>query len=472
MRDITKKLVLVRKIAGILHEQLGVETFFVGGFVRDTLLGVESHDIDLATGARPKQIIKVLHEKSCCSIVLKEKVTFTVLPLGIEYGVVSVVCKTPTITEVFEIASFRKDMACDGRHAVIKYAKTIQEDLARRDLTINAMAMNVTDNCFVDPFGGKKDLEKKIIRTVGNPTERFNEDYLRMIRAVRFVGTIGGYLDKDTGIAIQANCGKLSLISKERIRDELLKMLVLDNVKNCILLMDQLGLLARVIPPLTQCIDVGGGCHHSESVFEHCVDAGCFLPADNPLLRLAGLLHDIGKPTTKEGSGEECSFIQHETVGAKLAEKYLREFKFSSYEVEYVCNIVKNHMFHFELDTKKKAIKKWLVRVGGNWRDLIQLRMADRAANRAKVGKPLVTNFMEDLIEKVSEIENYEEPLRITDLEISGNDLIEKFNLTPGPIFSILLGECLDIVLEDPEKNVKETLIDIVKEKLNAKSKN
>lgn len=456
MESLEEKLRHAKILAEILAYFYNGKTWVVGGFLREVLLGNAPHDIDLATDVLPDNVL-ALDGK------MYESIRVLTRPLGIEHGTVLVKISDPsTFEKSFEVTTLRKDVACDGRHATVEFSKDIYEDLARRDFTVNAMALSLNGRLevkkIIDPFDGKNDLYNGLVRAVGDPKKRFEEDHLRMLRACRFAGKIGR-IDFETGQAICWNCTKIGLVSKERIREEILKIMKQDSVKISLEAIWGNGLLSRVLPPLYECAGIDGGQHHDETVLEHCIEACQAIPKEKVLLRLAALLHDVGKPSTWEEKDGNISFLQHETVGAEIVENYLKEFKFSNEEIEYVTSMVRYHMFRFDLDTHKKTIKKWLNKINGRWEDLLLLRRADRLANKAKADRPLVTAFMEDLLDKIHEIENFKEPMKVTDLVVSGKDLI-KLGLSPGPLFGKILNALLEKVLEDPELNKKEILLE------------
>lgn len=444
--ELREKLKTAILIAEAIKHHFGGNTWVVGGFLREALQENEPKDIDLATDIPPEEILTLDGE-------IYKETRIQAIPMAIEHGTVLI----KTEEETFEITTLRKDVACDGRHATVEFTKNIEEDLARRDFTVNAMALdllgNLTEEEIIDPFGGREDLKNGLVKAVGNPEHRFLEDHLRMMRACRFIAKLG-WVEGKTGTAISKLSYKCANLSKERIREEILKMMKQEDIKTALNCMWVWKFFPHTIPPMEACIGVPGGPHHEETVLEHCIDACQAIPKEKPLLRLAALLHDCGKPqTAKDGT-----FLQHENIGAEIAETYLKEFKFTNEEVEYVTCMIRHHMFHFDLDTHKRAIKKWLTKINGRWEDLILLRQADRVANKAKKDLPLTTAYMQDLMNKIREIEEFKEPMKVTDLKISGKDLVE-MGLTPGPLFGKILNSLLEDVLENPEKNDKEQLL-------------
>jgi poly(A) polymerase/tRNA nucleotidyltransferase (CCA-adding enzyme) len=348
----------------------------------------------------------------------------------------------------------------------VRYTDDIVEDLLRRDFTINATAIDLRKpDTIIDPYSGRKDLTDRVIRAVGVPDNRFEEDYLRMVRACRFAGYGDGFdIEPNTKDAIRMHASALANhVAAERTRDEIIKMMKTTKPSKCMEAMKETGLLQYVIPPLAECIGVEQNRYHGEDVYEHCIAVCDNLPPDRPILRLVGLLHDCGKPITKEGTGDSCSFYNHEVKGARLAYQFMRDYKFTNSDCEYASLMIRHHMFHFDRSTKRKTIKRWLRKVGGLYQDLLMLRMADRAGNKAKASKALVTSHMMDLMHKIAEIELYKEPMSTADLAISGETLKE-LGLQPGPLFGKILRRCLEAVLDEPSLNTHDDLVAIAKE--------
>lgn len=452
-------------IASLILKKDG-EVYAVGGCIRDTLTGREPKDIDLATTLSPEQTMKLDDTGT-------NRWHVSCLPIGIEFGTIVCIIEfddEPNIKHRVEITTLRKDIKTDGRYTEVTFSANIKQDLERRDFTINAMAINIGDpwmrDIIIDPFNGQEDLKNRIIRAVGDPEKRFQEDYLRMIRACRFTGYGDGFtIEPRTWAAIvKYKHELLKYVSMERIRDELIKMMMTPHPDKCINALKNTGLLPYVIPPLHKCVGVGQNKFHNEDIDEHCIAVCKHLPADRPILRLAGLLHDVGKPITKEGEGDYCSFHNHEIKGARIAYNFMRNYlKFSNEDCEYVSLMVRYHMFYFSIDSKKKTIKRWLRKIKGLHKDLFILRMADRAGNKAKAGLPLVTVYMEDLMAKIKEIEEWKEPINVSDLKISGSDFIA-IGHKPGPQFGIVLRALLERILDDPTLNEISILKEMAKE--------
>ena len=421
----------------------GFEAYIVGGCVRDFLRGVEPEDWDVATNAKPEEIGKI----SLRSFADNKFGTVTVLT-GSE---------TPKLKEI-EITPYRIDEKySDKRHPdKIRWAKTIEEDLARRDFTINAMAMNKKGE-IIDPFSGKKDLENKIIRAVGNPDERFNEDALRMMRAVRFATTLSFEIESKTTQAIKKNAIWLQAISKERIRDEFLKIIMAEKAADGIELLRLLGLLKYIIPELEEGYKVTQNKHHIYECYEHAIFSLKYATQKkfNKYVRLAALFHDIAKPRVKEGEGPDATFYSHEILGAKMTIQILNRLKFPKKDIEKITKLVRYHLFYYNVDEVGESSVRRLVRKVGpeNMAELLQVRYADRIGSGVPKAEPYKLRHLKYIIERVSQ-----DPISVKMLKVNGNDVMKILGIQPGPKVGQILDVLLGYVLEDPQKNKKEFL--------------
>ena len=421
----------------------GFEAYIVGGCVRDFLRGVEPEDWDVATNAKPEEIGKI----SLRSFADNKFGTVTVLT-GSE---------TPKLKEI-EITPYRIDEKySDKRHPdKIRWAKTIEEDLARRDFTINAMAMNKKGE-IIDPFSGKKDLENKIIRAVGNPDERFNEDALRMMRAVRFATTLSFEIESKTTQAIKKNAIWLQAISKERIRDEFLKIIMAEKAADGIELLRLLGLLKYIIPELEEGYKVTQNKHHIYECYEHAIFSLKYAAQKkfNKYVRLAALFHDIAKPRVKEGEGPDATFYSHEILGAKMTIQILNRLKFPKKDIEKITKLVRYHLFYYNVDEVGESSVRRLVRKVGpeNMAELLQVRYADRIGSGVPKAEPYKLRHLKYIIERVSQ-----DPISVKMLKVNGNDVMKILGIQPGPKVGQILDVLLGYVLEDPQKNKKEFL--------------
>jgi tRNA nucleotidyltransferase (CCA-adding enzyme) len=448
-----------------LMEQ-GYKVWIVGGFIRDFLLGNHPKDVDFATNAHPEQIRAVVNKLGLVEVA--DHVAF-------QHGIFKV--HIPGTKDIFDIATLRKDIEIIGtRQARIEYTNSIEEDLARRDFTINAMAVEYPPTNplkIIDPFGGQEDLKNKLIRFVGDPDKRIKEDPLRMIRAARIHGVING--DKIIGIEfIKSNAQSIHSISRERIRDEISKSLKTEfpsifwrNLKNT-------NLLEYIMPDLAKGIGCTQNEYHTEDVFDHllrCLDESVAITND-PTIRLAALFHDIAKPHTKAiGTDGNITFHKHETVGANIVYEWMLRYKFPKKEAIKVSKLVRHHQWYFKEDTSDITLRRWLRDIGKDiWKDLITLRMIDRAGNLKKQGFPLVTKEMQTLIDRVENILANNPVLFIEDLVINGDDIKKHLDIKPGPIYKEIMNNVLGLVIDNPTKNNREYLIQYIKRIYGAKS--
>ena len=441
-----------------VFEDAGFKAYLVGGAVRDIFLGKEASDWDVATNATPQDVIKLFK---------------FVVPTGIEHGTVTVHFKKHEI----EVTTFRTESGySDGRHPdSVNYAATIEEDLSRRDFTMNAIAVNLKDGRIVDPYCGKTDIKRKLIRTVGVARERFLEDGLRPIRAVRFSSQLGFNIEKNTFDAISTEevLNKIKSISLERFRDELLKLLKSPKPSLGIRQMEDTGILKLFIPELIVCrgcIQSDDRGYHIFDVFDHNIYACDGAPAEKPLVRLAALFHDIGKPAarteTTENGLKVFHFFNHEAESEKLARKIMIRLKFSNADTDHVCHLIKYHMFHYTPDWTDAAIRRFLVKVGSeNVSDLIDLRLADMYG---KYNQPVrlhdsdACDLLIEFQDRIKEIEAKNQALSLKDLSVNGKDLIE-IGIPAGKQLGAILNQLFEAVLEDPEMNDREKLLEIAK---------
>ena len=472
----TKIMTIPKEVKNIIVslQKAGFEAYIAGGCVRDFLLAgpkptgeggldKEPQDWDITTNAKPEEIQKVFPD----SFYENNFLTVTVR-VGSPDGeaVEDPRCprqqsghrdKKQGLSEI-EITTYRQEAKySDKRHPdEIKYAKTLEEDLSRRDFTINAMAMDEKKKV-VDLFEGQKDLKNKIIRTVGNPEERFSEDALRMLRAVRFAATIEFNIEKETAEAIKKNSIWLEAISQERIRDEFVKIIMSDKAEEGIELLRELNLLKYIIPELLDNYGVSQNKHHIYDCYQHAIKSLGYAAKKkfNMHVRLAALLHDIAKPKVKSGEGEEATFYNHEIVGAKITFQILNRLKFSRKDVEKITKLVRFHLFYYNVgEVGESSVRRLLKNVGPeNIEELLQVRQADRIGSGVPKAEPYKLRHLKYLIDKVSQ-----DPISAKMLEIDGNDLMKILKIKPGPKIGQILDILLGYVLDDPKKNKKEFL--------------
>ncbi len=442
-------------------EKAGYQAYLVGGCVRDVLLNREPKDWDLTTNAKPKEI----------QVVFPDSVYEN------NFGTVLVKIQDPSSTiQVLEVTTFREEgKYTDKRHPdEVRFAKTIEDDLSRRDFTINALALKlfgdkkdsrftIHDLSLVDLYGGEVDLKKKIIRTVGIPDERFKEDALRLLRAARFATELDFQIDLNTRQAVEKNAGLLEAIAKERIRDEFVKILESPNAAKGVILLEELNLLKYVLPELREGLGCGQNKHHIYTVFEHNIRALDYTVKQNyPLLiRLSALLHDIGKPKTKRGDGPDSTFHGHEVVGGRMTAKIMDRLKFPKDFSEKVIHLVRQHLFYYNVgEVTASGVRRFLARVGPeNIDDLIKVREADRIGSGVPKAVPYKLRHLLFMIDKVKS-----DPISPKMLKVKGEDVLAITKLEPGPKVGYILSILLEEVLDDPQKNTPGFLENKIKE--------
>jgi poly(A) polymerase/tRNA nucleotidyltransferase (CCA-adding enzyme) len=438
-------MVIPKEVKSVLTalQKAGFEAYIVGGCVRDFLLGKEPKDWDITTNARPEEIQKVFPD----SFYENNFLTVTVRTGS----------KKQELAEI-EITTYRLETKySDKRHPdQVKYAEKLEDDLSRRDFTINAMAMDGKKK-IVDLFDGKQDLEEKLIKTVGNSGERFNEDALRMLRAVRFASTLGFEIENKTAEAIKKNSIWLEAISKERIRDEFVKIIMSDGAVEGIDLLRELDLLKYIAPELLDNYGVSQNKHHIYDCYTHAVKSLEYAAKKkyNIYVRLASLFHDIAKPKVKAGKGQEATFYNHEILGAKITLQILNRLKFSRKDTEKIVKLVRYHQFYYNVDeVGESSIRRLIKNVGPeNIEELLQVRMADRIGSGVPKAEPYKLRHFKYLVDKVAQ-----DPISAKMLKINGNDLMKLLKIKPGPRVGQIIGVILGYVLDDPKKNKKEIL--------------
>lgn len=442
--------------------EAGFEAYIVGGSVRDYLLGVEPKDWDITTNARPEKITELFEDSK-----YENRFGTVIVPIRNEAG---------QATDVVEITTYRSEHSYSDhrRPDEVIFEDKLENDLARRDFTINALAMDASGN-LVDEFGGEKDLKKRVIRTVGEPEDRFKEDALRMLRAVRFASQLGFAIESKTERSISKLAGAIKFIANERIRDELIKILASDSPAEGIIKLHELKLLNYIIPELEEGDGMTQNHHHKSTVFDHNVLSLKHCPNPAWQVRLASLLHDIGKARTKKLIDGAATFYNHEIVGAKMVDKILKRLRFSADDVERIVNLVRNHMFYYNVDEVTAAsVRRLIAKVGEeNLSDLIDLRVADRLGSGVAKAMPYKLRHLQYMMEKVRH-----DPVSVKMLKINGEDLMKNLDLEPGPKIGALLDCLLSEVIEDPDLNTKEylekrskELVELPLDELRAKAK-
>jgi tRNA nucleotidyltransferase (CCA-adding enzyme) len=431
----------VQNIISVL-ESNGHEAYAVGGCVRDCILGKVPHDWDITTSALPEQV-KALFSRT--------------FDTGIEHGTVTVLMHG----EGYEVTTYRVDGKYeDGRHPKeVTFTASLEEDLKRRDFTINAMAYNDTKG-LVDLFGGKSDLDSGIIRAVGNPTERFTEDALRMLRALRFSAQLGFEIEKDTYDAIKTLAPTLERISAERIQVEMVKLVTSDHPER-IRDVYETGLTKVFFPEfdtMMECEQVNK--HHQYSVGEHTIVSMGLVEPDK-VLRLTMMLHDVAKPVCKTTDEKgQNHFKLHPIEGEKMAKTVLRRLKFDNDTTDKVCNLVRNHDDRPEISPRN--IRRMIIRVGqDNFDNLLAVKRADTLA-QSMYHREEKLQYIADLKAAFDEVVAAGDCLSIKDLQINGKDLLD-MGVPQGQRIGEVLKSIFDQVVENPELNQRETLLNMAR---------
>jgi len=412
------------------------------------LRGQKIHDWDIATDASPEEVTALVR-------AAKGKV----IPTGIKHGTVTVFYKNHSA----EVTTFRTEAGySDGRRPdKVEYTSSIEEDLSRRDFTMNAIAMRLPGGEIVDPFDGEADIKKRVIRCVGNAAERFNEDGLRPLRAVRFAAQLDFEIEENTLAAIPYALPVSAKVSQERVRDEIDKVLASPLPSRAFKLMEKTGLLRLFLEELAACRGIEQKGFHQFDVFDHSLLA-CDYAAQNgysQILRLAALLHDIGKPDVRKlDESSVWTFYRHEEVSSIIARKILNRLRYPNAVIESVCHLIKEHMFHYTDEWSDAAVRRFIARVGEtNLEDIYCLRRADAYAFS---GKEADLGSLLRLTDRVKKVLADGRAFTVKDLAVTGNDLIS-IGIPSGKKMGIILKELLETVLDDPAQNTREKLLEI-----------
>ena len=484
-------------LKGVMKEYLeaGFEIYLVGGGVRNLIMGRVPENCDLTTNATPEQSLEVLKMHS---------------PFyNNDFGTVSYNVMVGEKEELYEITTFRseKEYSDYRRPDNVSWGQTLEEDVTRRDFTINAMVVGIKNEKnklsgwipgqarndksesdsikqefeLIDMVGGLEDFEKGLIRAVGEPRIRFNEDALRMLRAIRFAAKMGFVIEEKTLAAISERAELLEKISKERIREEFMKILGSNYPADGMRMLISTGLINHFMPEIMEGKGIIQGGHHKLTALEHMLEALQECPSPDPIIRLATLVHDIGKPRSQRFKCRKCgkmyrdlsddlttcancgfmqptrgmvTFYGHEVIGAKMVKEIVERLKFSRKEIDKIVTLVRWHMFAYQPEMTDAAIRRLIRKVGKeNISDLVLLRIADRKGSGAKTTS---WRFME-LQKRIGE--QLFEPMEINDIVVNGLDVMEVLNVKPGPIIGKVLKELFDEVLEDTSKNNREYLL-------------
>ena len=432
----------------------GYEVYLVGGCVRDLLRGVKPKDWDITTNAKPEEVQKIFPDSFYEN----------------DFGTVGVktASEDPTLA-VVEITPYRvEEKYSDKRHPdSVKFADKLEDDLKRRDFTTNALALQLGRETsklgVVDLFDGEKDLKNKIIRAVGNPKERFEEDALRIMRAVRFAAELGFSIEDKTRDALEAKKGLLEFVSKERVRDELIKIFETSRPSLGFELMRELGILKYVMPEVEEGWMVGQNKHHIYTVWEHNVRTMDYAAKEgwSLELRIASLIHDVAKPRTKEGDGPDSTFYNHQMVGAKMAAQILSRLRFSKKTIEKVVKLVRYHMFYYNVgEVTDSSVRRLLAKVGpDDMNDLINVRIAERIGSGVPKAEPYKLRHFRFMVEKLQR-----DPISVRMLKLNGDEVMKICEIPAGPKVGAVLDVLLEDVLDDPKLNDKDYLSGKAKE--------
>lgn len=437
---------LPRHVAGVLRRltAAGHEAALVGGCVRDLLSGELPGDWDVATAATPEETAALFPGSTWEN----------------RFGTVTIGGQ-PRV----EVTTYRAEWGYDDRRrpSEVRWARTLTDDLSRRDFTINAMAWLPVDlrrrrGVLIDPFSGRRDLRDRVLRAVGEPERRFEEDALRLLRAVRFATRFGMRLAPETEAAIRRLAATAATLSGERVRDEIVRILASRAAppSRAFLLMEHLGLLPVLLPELAALRGVPQGKAVPGDALDHSLRAADALSSDDPVLRLSGLLHDLGKATTLA----DGHFIGHERVGAELAEGLMQRLRFSREQTARVTHLIAEHMFAYAPEWTDAAVRRFIRRVGaGSLPDLFALRRADNAASGAI--EPAAGGLRELEARVARELTGA--PLEQRQLAVDGRDLMAALKLGPGPTVGRLLDRLLETVIEEPQRNRREELLELAR---------
>jgi putative nucleotidyltransferase with HDIG domain len=447
------------------HEKAGFEIYVVGGAVRDILTKKPAYDWDFTTNATPEEIQKVLPGSFYNNI----------------FGTVGLASKVKG-QRPYEITTFRFEYGySDARRPdKVKWGKTLDEDLERRDFTINAMALkakNLTHNGkrkksshisvdfeIIDPFKGQQDLEKRLVRAVKDPDERFSEDALRMMRAVRIASELNFSIEKGTFSAIQKNSQLINKIAKERIRDELIKILKSPNPYKGIKMFRETKLMKQVLPEMEKTFGVEQKSpqrHHIYDVGTHSLMSLKHCKSNDPIVRFATLIHDIGKPQTyKKLENGVITFYNHEVVSTAIAKRIAQRLRFSKKQTKKLVTLVRWHQFTLDEKQTDSAIRRFIRRVGkDNIPDMLDLRVGDRLGGGARETSWRLEEFKKRLIEV------QKQPFTVHDLKVDGNDVMKILKIKPGPEVGKILERLFDDVVKKKVVNEKKQLLNLLKER-------
>jgi tRNA nucleotidyltransferase (CCA-adding enzyme) len=423
----------------------GFGAWIVGGCIRDVLIGRKPGDWDVATTALPKQVMGIFSRA---------------VPTGFEHGTVTVLWKG----KGYEVTTLRGEGGySDGRHPdSVFFVTDLEQDLSRRDFTVNAIAFDPSTGSITDPFQGIQDIERRVLRTVGDPLKRFAEDGLRVLRAARFSATLEFQIDDETLSAIPGSLDSFRRVSHERVRDEWLKAMAANRPSIAFDVMRTSGILQITFPELLEQVGCDQNKCHAYDVWQHvmyCLDQA----RPDPIHRIAALLHDIGKPRTRLFSEktQDYTFYGHEVTGAEMADVWLREYRFSNQERQRIVNLIRHHLICYTEEWTDSAVRRFVRRVGQeNCEELLALARADVLAKGRPVDDELVA--LRRLQDRIREVVEAGSAFGISELAIDGHDIMQHLNAQPGPMIGRILEKLLERVIDNPELNQRERLLGLV----------
>jgi tRNA nucleotidyltransferase (CCA-adding enzyme) len=424
----------------------GFEAYLVGGGVRDLLLDRRVEDWDVATSAPPEAVLGLWPKA---------------VPTGLRHGTVTL--RGPA--GPLEVTTFRTEGSySDGRRPDwVNLDATLEEDLARRDFTVNAMAFDPARRLLIDPQGGLQDLEARRLRTVGDAEQRFAEDGLRPLRGIRLAAVLELTIDGETLAAMGRAREKVAGVAPERVRGELMKLMAAPKPSVGVELLRRTGLLELVLPEILEGRDTPQNRFHAYDVYEHSLRTLDRAPGEKPLVRLAALLHDVAKPRTRRVVDGEGTFYDHQLVGAEMARDILDRLRFSRAERDRVIHLVREHLFHYTEEWSDAAVRRFLRRVGPeNVEDLFDLRVADDHAHGT--GKDS-SQALKALAARIRAIRERDEAIKVEDLAVGGDDVMAELGLASGPKVGRVLNDLLEQVLEHPQWNTRERLLALMRER-------
>ena len=436
---------LPKKIIDLMRVFGDAQIFVVGGAVRDLLIGREVKDWDFTTNLPPEEVLKLFPKNSFYNNL---------------FGTVSIVGKDQ---EIFEVTTYRSEEGYeDNRHPdKVIWGKSLEEDVKRRDFTINAMAIELSIKNYElrikDYYNGEKDLKDGIIRTVGNPDERFGEDALRMMRAVRLSAQLKFQIEEKTFASIIKNAKLINNIAFERIRDELFKILVTEKPGDGLIVLNNSGILEEIMPEILEGVGMVQRGHHIYDVWRHSLEALNNCSSTDPVTRLAALLHDVGKPVVMKKIGDNNTFHNHEVVGSRIALNIGKRLKLSKEELQQLFILTRWHMFTVSEMQTDSAVRRFIKNVTVPYLDeMIALRRGDRLGSGAKE-----TSWRWELFKKRL-VEVQTQPFSVKDLKVDGKDVMEILKIKP----SRKVGEVLEALFAEVEKDVKLNEREILLEKI------